>query len=282
MIRDREDSREAAGTKHPSAGFFDTHTHLTDPRFDADREAVLERAAAAGVSRLVEIADAPEDWPRVLAFARARPQVARCALGLHPYYADACTDGFLALLERQARLPEVVAVGEIGLDYAHGPVAPQVQLTALRRLLAACRDWGKPAVIHCREAYADLRSVVQEVFPSPPEGRRFWGVVHCFSGSPDDAEFLTRRGFALGADGPVTYPKNADLREAFRRAGPTATVLETDSPYLPPQSRRGQRNEPSLIPEIAQALAEAWGSDLEEAALVTTANALELFETRIP
>ncbi len=282
MIRAQEDSREVPETEHPSAKFFDTHTHLTDPRFDADREAVLERAAAAGVSRLVEIADAPEDWPRVLAFARARPQVARCALGLHPYYADACTDGLLALLERQARLPEVVAVGEIGLDYARGPVAPQVQITALQRLLASCRDWGKPAVIHCREAYADLRSVVQEVFPSPPEGRRFWGVVHCFSGSPDDAEFFTRRGFALGADGPVTYPKNADLREAFRRAGPTATVLETDSPYLPPQSRRGQRNDPSLIPEIAQALAGVWEIGLKETARVTTANALELFETRIP
>ncbi|MCX5796762.1 MAG: TatD family hydrolase [Elusimicrobia bacterium] len=260
--------------------WFDTHVHLGGPDFDADREAVLARAAAAGVGRLVEIGDAPEDWPRVLALARAWPGVLRCALGLHPYYAERCTDAFLADLERQARLPEVVAVGEIGLDYARGPVAPEIQKAALRRLLAACRDWGKPAVIHCRGAYEDLRLIVKEVFPSPPQGRRFWGVVHCFSGTPEDAESLAAGGWALGADGPATYPKNAALREAFRRAGPEVTVLETDSPYLPPQSRRGKRNEPDAVPEIAAALAQVWALPAADVARATTANAEELFRDR--
>jgi TatD DNase family protein len=264
-----------------SAGsFFDTHVHLTDPRFDADRGEVLDRAAAAGVGRLVEIADSPEDWDRVLAFARARPESARCALGIHPYYAERCTDEVLTGLERQAQSPEVVAVGEIGLDYARGPAAPDIQRTALRRLLAACRRWDKPVVLHCREAYADLRAIVQEIFPSLPSGPRFWGVVHCFSGTPEDAEFFAAAGFALGADGPVTYPKNASLREAFLRAGPAVTVLETDSPYLPPQSRRGKRNEPQGVLEIASALAEVWGRSLEDVARTSSENAESLF--RLP
>ncbi|MBI5241977.1 MAG: TatD family hydrolase [Elusimicrobia bacterium] len=261
----------------PDAAFFDTHVHLTDPRFDPDRAEVLERAAAAGVGRLVEIGDSPDEWARVLAFVRARPADARCALGLHPYYADQCTESFLERLRAEVEAAEVVAIGEIGLDYARGPVAPDIQKAALRRLLAACRDWGKPAVIHCRGAYADLRAIVAEIFPPPPPGRRFWGVVHCFSGEPEDAEFFAAAGFAIGADGPATYPKNEALREVFRRVGAGSTVLETDSPYLPPQSRRGRRNEPRAIPEIAAALALAWGMSVVEVARLTTANAGALF-----
>jgi TatD DNase family protein len=257
--------------------FFDTHVHLTDPQFDADRAGVLARAESAGVGRLVEIGDAPGEWPRVLAFARARPGSARCALGLHPYYADQCTDSFLERLREEARAPEVAAIGEVGLDYARGPVAPEIQKRALRRLLGACRDWGKPAVIHCRGAYADMRAIVGELFPSPPTARRFWGVVHCFSGEPEDAEFFASAGFAVGADGPVTYPKNAALREAFRRVGAGGTVLETDSPYLPPRSCRGRRNEPQAIPEIAAALAQVWGIPVEEVARATAENSDALF-----
>jgi len=262
----------------PGSGpFFDTHVHLSDAQFDADRDEVLGRAAAAGVERLVEIADSPEDWPRVLDLARARPAILRCALGLHPYYADRCTNDLLASLERQVRAPEVVAIGEIGLDYARTTVPAEVQRSALRRLLAACRRCDRPAVIHCRGAYADLRGLIPEAFPAPPQDRRFWGVLHCFSGSPEDAEFFVAAGFALGADGPVTYPKNEALREAMRRAGARAVVLETDSPYLPPQSCRGRRNEPAALPEVAAALAAAWGCSVVQAARSTGENARALF-----
>lgn len=256
---------------------IDTHAHLTDEAFEADREEVLRRAQDQGVSLVIEIGEAPEHWDRAVALSRARPSLVRCALGLHPYNARECTDELIARLGRALRVPEVVAVGEIGLDYARCEVPPEVQKAALRRLLAACREWDKPSIIHCRGAYPDLREIVARVFPSPPSETRFWGVVHCFSGDPDDAVFLAGRGFALGADGPVTYPKNDSLREAFRRAGPGVTVLETDSPYLPPQSRRGKRNEPSLLPEIAASLARVWGMPPDEAARTTTSNARELF-----
>ncbi|MBI5211513.1 MAG: TatD family hydrolase [Elusimicrobia bacterium] len=255
---------------------IDTHAHLTDPGFDADRSAVIERARAAGVGRIIEIADSPADWPKAVALCRARPAI-RCSLGLHPYYAAQYSEGLLAELGSKARLPEVVAVGETGLDYAKTDLAPAVQRRAFEAVLAAARSWDMPVVIHCRSAYPDLLAILAERFPAPPAARRFWGVVHCFSGTPDQAVACARLGFAIGADGPVTYPKNDPLREAFRRVGPDATVLETDSPYLPPQSIRGKRNEPASVPELARRLAEVWGLDVSEAARRTTGNALSLF-----
>ena len=258
--------------------FVDTHTHLGDAQFDSDREAVVERAVDAGVTRILEIADAPEEWDRAVALARAHPNRMRCSLGLHPYYADRFYNGFLTRLKAAlAAAPEAVAIGEIGLDYAKAQIPPEVQRRAFAALLEAGRDWGVPLVVHCRDAYANLLSMLKERFPAPPKDRRFWGVVHCFSGSPEEAVACAALGFALGADGPVTYKKNDSLRAAFRAAGPGITVLETDCPYLPPQSSRGKRNEPRSIAEIAAKLAEVWGISVEEVARVTSLNASDLF-----
>lgn len=260
------------------SGLVDTHTHLGDPQFDADREEAIARAAGAGVGRIVEIADDPEEWSRAVSLARAHPDRMRCSLGLHPYYADRFDAGFVARLKAAlAAAPEAVAIGEIGLDYAKAPIAPEVQRLAFAALLEAGRDWGVPLVIHCRDAYPDLILMLRERFSSPPQDRRFWGVVHCFSGTPEEALACAALGFALGADGPVTYKKNDSLREAFRRAGPGVTVLETDCPYLPPQSSRGKRNEPKSVAEIAARLAEVWGIPAAEVALITGRNAADLF-----
>jgi TatD DNase family protein len=260
------------------SSFVDTHVHLGDPQFDDDRAAAIARAAAMGVVRFIEIADNPDEWERAVALARAHPGSARCSLGLHPYYADRFDAGFLARLRAALdAAPEAVAIGEIGLDYAKAQVPADVQRRAFAALLAAGRDWKTPLVIHCRDAYADLIPMLRDAFPARPEGRRFWGVVHCFSGTPEEASACAGLGFALGADGPVTYKKNDALREGFRRVGPDVAVLETDCPYLPPQSSRGKRNEPAAIPEIAAKLAEVWGLPLDEAARRTSANAAALY-----
>ena len=256
---------------------FDTHTHLGDAQFADDRAEALARARAAGVARLVEIADAPSEWDAAIALARAHPEQVRCSLGLHPYYADQFSEALLGDLNERLALPEVVAVGEIGLDYVKAEVARDVQLAAFERLLLFCRDAGKPAVIHCRGAYEDLRAVLSRSFSAPPSGRRFWGVIHCFSGEEADALFCRDLGFALGVDGPVTYPKNDPLRRALSAAGPDCLVLETDSPYLPPQSCRGKRNEPAKLPDIAAKLAAACGISIEQLASVTTRNACRLY-----
>lgn len=258
--------------------FVDTHAHLGDPQFDADRDAVFERAAAAGISRVVEIADHPDEWARAIAIARARPETARCTLGLHPYYADLYDDAFLPRLRAALdSAPEAVGVGEIGLDYAKAETDRGVQRAAFEAIAAAAKSWGVPAVVHCRDAFADLIPILARVYGGKPSGRRFWGVVHCFTGTPEDAAACAALGFALGADGPVTYKKNDALREAFRRAGPDAAVLETDSPYLPPQSSRGKRNEPAAIVEIATALSAVWAVPLDEVARRTNANAADLY-----
>lgn len=257
--------------------FVDTHAHLGDAQFDADRDAVFERAAAAGVERIVEIADHPDEWTRAIAIARARPGIARCTLGLHPYHADRFDGGFLARLRAALdAAPEAVAIGEIGLDYARAEVAHDVQRRAFEAIAAAARSWDVPVVVHCRDAFPDLLPILATVYGGKPSGR-FWGVIHCFTGTPEDAAACTALGFALGADGPVTYKKNDALREAFRRAGPDATVLETDSPYLPPQSSRGKRNEPAAVREIAARLAEVWGVPLDEAGRRTSAAAAALY-----
>ena len=259
-------------------GFFETHAHLGDPQFDLDRDAVLAHGAAAGVERFIEIADDPGEWGRAIALARAHPKRIRCSLGLHPYHADRFDDGFVARLkEALAAAPEAVAIGEIGLDYAKSTIPADVQRRAFAALAEAGRDWNVPLVVHCRDAFNDMLPMLRERFAAPPKGRRFWGVIHCFTGTPDEAAACAALGFALGADGPLTYKKNDALREAFRRAGPDVTVLETDSPYLPPQSSRGKRNEPSAIPEIAAKLSEVWSLPIEEVARRTNANAAALF-----
>ena len=257
--------------------FVDTHAHLGDAQFDADRDLVFERAAAAGVTRIVEIADHPDEWTRAIAIARPRPASARCTLGLHPYYADLYDAAFLPRLRAALdAAPEAVAIGEIGLDYARTEVPHDVQQRAFEEIASAAKAWDVPVVVHCRDAFPDLIPILAKVYGGKPAGR-FWGVIHCFTGTPDDAAACIELGFALGADGPVTYKKNDALREAFRLAGPDATVLETDSPYLPPQSSRGKRNEPAAVLEIAGKLAEVWGISLDETARRTSAAAAALY-----
>lgn len=256
---------------------FDTHAHLNDPKFDEDREAALARAKDAGVARVVEIADAPEDWDKALRLSRARPEQVRCALGLHPYYADRFSESLGARLARLAALPEVVAAGEIGLDYAKCSIPPAVQRESFVRMLEAAAAAGLPVVVHCRDAYADLLPILDERYGGRrPEGR-FHGVVHCFSGTEAEARRAVELGFALGVDGPVTYPKNDALRAALAAAGLESLVLETDSPYLPPQSSRGKRNEPANLGEIAGRLAELFKVPASTVAEATTANALALY-----
>ena len=260
--------------------FFDTHAHLGDAQFSEDREAVLTRAAEAGVAHIVEIADSPDEWEAAVRLSRARPHQVRCTLGLHPYYSDKFSDEMLSSLEKKIRLPEVVGVGEIGLDYVKSEVPRDIQRSTLERMLAACKGWDAPVVVHCRGAYEDLVGIISRLFPAKHPRHRFWGVIHCFSGNAEEAVLLSGLGFALGADGPVTYKKNDALREAFLKAGPDCLVLETDSPYLPPQSTRGKRNEPASIPEIAAKLSEVLGLSLEDLAQRTTANAFALYRMK--
>ena len=257
---------------------IDTHAHLCDAQFDADRAEVLRRAAERGVGLVVEIADSPADWDKALALARANPATMRCSLGLHPYHADAWRPELAARLKDEARDTVVVAAGEIGLDYFVKCSIPRdVQKTAFQGMLAAAAHAGLPIVVHCRDAYMDLIPLLREFYAGRAPVGRFRGVIHCFSGNAEEALACRDLGFALGVDGPVTYPKNDPLREALRGAGLDCLVLETDCPYLPPQSARGKRNEPAAVAEIAERLPRVFGIEPAELAEATARNARGLY-----
>jgi TatD DNase family protein len=235
--------------------WFDTHAHLSDSKFDSDRADVVHRAYEAGVLGIVEIADGPEEWAKAKALAHQHRDRMWWAAGLHPYHADKSNDDTWAGLKKIAADPQFVAVGEIGLDYAKCPIARDVQQDAFRRGLDLALELDKPVVIHCRDAYADLMPILRAYAPAfEKKHPHSPGVVHCFSGDLTSAQELIAADFYLGIDGPLTYPSSKNLRDIMGQIPLKHLVVETDSPYLPPQSHRGQRNEPLHIAAVGTAL----------------------------
>jgi len=274
--------------------FVDTHLHLADSQFDADRETALQRAREAGVTAFVEIAESPGVWSRAVELADRHPDV-YASLGIHPHYAHdvgpAQWSGLETELRRWLRHPKVVAVGEFGLDYFRMRNTAEQQAFLFRAQLTLAKEMDKPVVIHCREdtapgahrtasAHADVRKALFEAYPDTAPGLecpRPAGVIHCFSGTWSDAQAYMMHGFMLGIDGPVTYPNAKTLHDNVTRMPLTRLVLETDSPYLPPQSRRGERNDPTAIPVIGGAVATLKHKSADDVAQQTTKNARALF-----
>lgn len=219
----------------------DSHAHLDDAQFDADRAAAVERARAAGVTRIVTVGTDRASSEAALALADAHEGMA-AAVGCHPHEADRVDAAeTLAWLTELGRRPRCVALGETGLDYYKNRSSPENQRRLFAAHLSAARAVDKPVVIHCRDAHADVRAVLRA--DAPP--RR--GVIHCFSGSADDARDYLEMGFVLSIAGPVTYPSSAAFREVVRALPPDRLLVETDCPYLAPQERRGRRNEPANV-----------------------------------
>jgi TatD DNase family protein len=254
-------------------GLVDTHCHLTDPRFAADRSAVIERALAAGVERIVAVGGGgPIELSEEAAeLASSRPYL-RATAGIHPHdaktYDDEIERRIVALIERRA----IAAVGETGLDYYYEHSPRDVQKQSLARQLAVARRHGLPIVLHCRDAEADLRDMLES--EAPGEVR---GVVHCFTGSYEDARWYIDKGLLISFTGILTF-KNADaLRDVARRLPLDRLMIETDSPYLAPMPHRGKRNEPAFVTHVAQALASIHAASVEQVAEKTSAAAHTLF-----
>jgi TatD DNase family protein len=251
---------------------IDTHCHLSDQRFDRDRQQVLDRAHHAGVTHLVEIAHAPEIVERAHALAREHPWVSLC-LGVHPSESARVPDHHAEALRDQARHPRVVAIGETGLDFFrdHAPRADQERWFRVQLRLAD--ELGLPVVIHQRSALEETLAILEEARPAAG------GVLHCFDDGPAAVERAHALGFHLGIGGVLTYG-HAELERAVREAPAEMLVLETDSPYLEPEPRSLRRNEPGLLARVLPRLAELRGWTTAEADRITTANARALF--RIP
>ncbi len=251
---------------------IDTHCHLTDKRFDRDRQAVLDRMRHAGVTHLVEIAYAPAILPRAHDLAREHPNVFLC-LGVHPSESAKVPDDWLATLRAEARHPRVVALGETGLDFYRDYAPRADQERWFRAQLALAAELGLPVVIHQRSALADTLAILEEA--RPPAG----GVLHCFDDGPEVIERARALGFKLGIGGCLTYG-HAALDEAVRVAPGDMLVLETDAPWLEPEPRSLRRNEPGLLTRVVRRLCELRDWTPGDADRVTTANAKELF--RLP
>jgi TatD DNase family protein len=254
--------------------FFDSHCHLHDEKFERDVERVIDRARAANVLRMLTLGDSVESSRRALALARRQPEVL-AAVGIHPHNAHDADDAAFRHIEELLESPRAVAVGEIGLDYYHHHSGHEKQRAVFRRQLAMAREHRMPVAIHCREAYEDLFADLKA-----EKGSEIGGVCHCFSGTASDARRLVEMGFAIGVGGTCTYTKAEDVRDALRAVTISDVLLETDSPYLAPQSKRGRRNEPANIPIIARAVAELYGESYRDVARITSFNTERAFRLR--
>jgi len=273
---------EEGGTINPPI-WFDTHAHLSDAQFDRDRSEVLDRAFTSAVNGIIEIADGPQEWEKAKSLAETRPSKIWWAAGLHPYYADQISETVLHDLKATSEHPQFVAVGEIGLDYAKCPISHDVQKHTLVRMLEFSHQIEKPVILHCRDAYPDLITVLTSFYgksrhaSAPPPG-----VVHCFSGNAEDAGALLEMGFYIGVDGPITYPSARSLRETIQTIPVEKLVIETDAPYLPPQPFRGQRNESSYISHVGEKLAEIKKLSSNQLATILRQNSDTVFQLKMP
>jgi len=249
----------------------DTHCHLDMTDYDADLPAVLDRARAAGVGTLITIGIDLASSRRAVALAGAHEQV-YATVGIHPHHVGEAGAGEIEALRELARTPRVVAVGEIGLDYVRGRVAPEVQQQWLERQVALAKELELPIVIHDREAHADVMAILTRQAPFAAGG-----VMHCFSGDIKLAEAARALGFVISVPGVVTFNKADILHEVVRQTPLADLLLETDAPYLAPDPYRGKRNEPAFVAYTAQKVAELKGIGVDEVAQVTTANGRRLF-----
>lgn len=258
---------------------FDTHTHLQLKEFDADRAAAIERARTAGVTGMLVLGVDPATSEQAIALAEAEPGVVAAA-GCHPHDARTMDERAWQQLETLVQHPSIVAVGEIGLDFYRNLSPHDVQIAVLQRQLNLASEIAKPVAVHCRDAQEALVPLIEawsrKVAGRLPDGRPL-GVMHYFSGDAELAGRYVELGFVISIHCSITYPKAAALQGVAQVLPLSTLVVETDSPYGPPQSRRGQRNEPAYVAEAAAKIAELRGEQVERVAEATTENALRLF-----
>jgi TatD DNase family protein len=252
---------------------IDTHCHLDLDRFDTDRDEVILRAQEAGVKGMIVPAIDLQNCAKVLALSDKYPGVF-AAVGVHPNSSAEWEDSWLDQVKQFAGNPKVVAIGEIGIDYYWDDAPKNIQHKAFSSQLALAADLGLPVIIHNREAGDD---VIRLLANSPLAGRERPGVLHSFSADWHIAEAALDMGFYIGITGPVTFKKADDLREVVTNLPLNRILVETDSPYLAPQPRRGKRNEPAYVAYVAEQIASLQGLSSQEIAKITTANARRLF-----
>lgn len=258
--------------------FYDTHAHLDFPEFAEDTVAVIERAQAEGIARVITIGTDLESSLRALKLAEQFPQVF-AAIGWHPGHAGQAPPDVRPLLRPLASHPKVVAIGETGLDYHHAPPdnhTREKQQNIFRQQLEIAIEYGLNCVIHQRDALDDVLSVMQ------PFAGKVRGVFHCFVNSPEDLQRVLAIGSLVSYTGIVTFKNAASVRETLAATPLDKFFLETDSPYLAPVPFRGKRSEPAYVKEIADVVARSKGCSLEDLSRATCLTAHRFFSKLTP
>ena len=249
---------------------FDTHAHLDDHAFDADRAELLTRLPQEGIALVLNPGCSLESSRNAIALTREQDWI-YAAVGSHPDAADEVEDAVLAQYRQMAREnPKVRAIGEIGLDYHYEDIPREIQQRAFRAQMALARELGLPVIVHEREAHEDGMKIVEE-FPTVT------GVFHCYSGSLEMAKVLIRRGWYIGFGGVLTFKNARKAVEVAAEIPLERIVLETDCPYMSPEPFRGRRNDPARLHLVAQRLAQLRGLSEEEIQAITLENGKRLY-----
>ncbi len=255
---------------------MDSHCHLDDPQFDNDREAVLRRAEAEGVTYFVTIGCDLVTSQRAVSLAQQHPFI-YSSIGVHPHEVKDITSAIYDGLRTLAKQPKVVAYGEIGLDYYYNFSPPEIQRQRFREQIALARELRLPIIVHSRDAKEDTLAILRE-----EKADELSGVFHCFTGDLEMAKAALDLGFFLSFSGIVTFPKAIALQKVVQDMPLDRMLIETDSPYLAPHPYRGKRNEPAHVQYVSRKIAELKPPHtFKEVADATRENAKRLFGIRV-
>ncbi len=257
---------------------IDTHCHFSHPDFDPDREAVIERCLASGVAAVLEVGYSAESSRQAIELARRHPVRFRASVGIHPHEAGRTTEDEFRAVEALIAEPEVIAIGETGLDFYRDWAPKDKQLELFARTVRLARDRDLPLVVHDREAHDEVLRILEA------EGeRKVRGIFHCFSGDRDVADRAMDLGFYLGLGGSITYMNPRKKKGRMIGELPLDRILlETDAPWLAPVPEKGTRNDPAKMRYVVARLAESQGVSEAEIVRRTSRNVAELFSHAAP
>lgn len=251
--------------------FIDSHAHLSSAEMLVDIDEVVQRAKAASIVKVVNICTDKETLEQGLKLQNKYPNFIVNTGATTPHDVEKEGEKFFSLFEQVARNNKLVAIGETGLDYFYEHSNRDLQKEFLVRYMELAKELDLALVIHCREAFQDLFSIADEFYPSCK------AILHCFTGTIDEAKQVVDRGWMLSLSGIVTFKKSHDLREVAKIVPVDQLLIETDAPYLAPQTKRGKRNEPAFVVETAKVIADQKQIHVEELAEHTTKNAAKIF-----
>ena len=260
----------------PDISLVDTHAHLDMQHFDNDREEVIARAVKAGVNTIITVGIDLESSKKAMGLAGKHPQVL-AAVGIHPQESKQVNKEDISTLEKMAKHPKVVAIGETGLDYYRDYAPHEKQIEVLKWQLELADKMKLPVVIHCRQAEKDMLGILREWTSNKSKSEQSPGLIHCFSGSSDTVHQYLDMGFYISLGGYIGYPSSRKDQGVIKEIPLNRLLLETDAPFMPPQAYRGKRNEPVYVAITAGVLANIISVPLETVARETTQNAYRLF-----